>query len=102
MSRAVGFLPVRSAAKPSSSRKPVLYAVIVFGLAARWPSSRSVKNACRAGASAVIGGSEAGVEPFGGQFHQLGDGRQIPVGVGRADVAEVGGQGGMWFVDVDA
>ena len=41
-------------------------------------------------------------QPVGGQRHQLRDGGQVPVGVGRADVAEVGGQHGDVLVDVSA
>ena len=63
------------------------------GLAWRWPISRSVKNASRVGARALIGvPPEVVLEPLGGQRQQLRGGRQIPVGGGRVDVPEVGGQ----------
>ena len=63
------------------------------GLAWRWLISRSVKKPSRIGSERAHGRAPlGGVEAGGDEGEQLGGGRQIPVGVGRVDVAEVGRQ----------
>ena len=66
----------------------------MWGLAWRWPMSRSVKNACTVAVIAVIADTvlAAGVEPVDGLGEQLRRGLEIPVGVRRGDVAQIGGQ----------
>ena len=56
--------------------------------------SRSVKNACRVGASAVELASRRGSSRRP-QGEQLRSGGQVPVGGVRVDVAEIGGQQGQ-------
>ena len=65
------------------------------GLAQRW-ASRSVKNACKVGASEVIGSSpEDGFEALGDEGEQLGRAGQVPVRRPRVNVAEIGRQQGQ-------
>ena len=67
---------------------------MVCGLARRWVISRSVKNACSSGARLVIEApaSLSARLGRGGVGHELGGRGQIPVGVGRVGVPEVGRQ----------
>ncbi len=64
--------------------------------------SRSVKNASNVGASALMTTPRGGLEADGCEGKQLGGRRQVPVGVGRVDVAEVGRQRREAGLDVDA
>ncbi len=86
--------PLRAWLKTSSNRKVSRWAVTVWALTWRWFIRRSVKNACRVGASVAFAAHHRrllldGPRPSAQQLRGAG---QVPVRGTDIDVPEVGGK----------